>query len=89
MIAYAIANRHRISRLALLVIVGVLESLVEATPNRIGHTYLRSLQNTLHPTGWEQGKDSPYFLYTDLAADDVHNLKLWEWLLKRNDGRRV
>jgi hypothetical protein len=43
MIQFAVWNAQRISRLALAVLVGVLESLINATPDRIGHTYLRSL----------------------------------------------
>jgi hypothetical protein len=50
MIEYAQRSHKRISRLALAVVVGVLKSLVEATPTRIGHTYLPHLQHTLQPT---------------------------------------
>ncbi|KAL3916442.1 MAG: hypothetical protein SGARI_007956, partial [Bacillariaceae sp.] len=39
------------SRLALAVLGGVLESLAECTPRRIGHTYLRSLHQQIHPSG--------------------------------------
>jgi hypothetical protein len=61
MIEYAQRNHKRISRLAHAVVVGVLESLVEATPTRISHTYLRHLQNTLHPLGWD-GVELPVLL---------------------------
>ena len=85
---YGRANQRRISRLALAVIVGVLESLVEATPTRIGHTYLRHLQGTLHPEGWV-GDDLSYFSYASLSEADVHELDLWSWLLLHNHGRRA
>jgi hypothetical protein len=49
MLDFAQCHRRRLSRLALAVIVGVLESLVEATPSRTGHTYLRNVQEILHP----------------------------------------
>jgi hypothetical protein len=82
---YGREHQGRISRLALSVIVGVLESLVKATPTRIGHTYLRQLQATLHPVGWE-GDDLSYFSYTHLSTADVHELNLWTWLLQHNHG---
>jgi hypothetical protein len=88
MIAYTLAHHDQLSCLALSVVVGVLESLVEATPTRIGHTYLCSLQSTLHPKDWN-GDDLPYFSFTALSSDNVHNLNLWTWLLRRNDGHRV
>ena len=42
-------NDQLVSRLGLSVVVGTLESLAEATPARLGHTYLRHLYNLLHP----------------------------------------
>jgi hypothetical protein len=82
---YGPEHQGRISCLALSMIVGVLESLVEATPTQIGHTNLRHLQATLHPEGWE-GDNLSYFSYTHLSMADVHELDLWTWLLhlKRN-----
>jgi hypothetical protein len=42
----------RWSRLSLAVAAGILESMVEATPRRIGHTYLRGrLHSLIHPEG--------------------------------------
>jgi hypothetical protein len=43
MTVYACQQKDKISRLALSIVVGVLESLAKVTPTRIGHTYLRSL----------------------------------------------
>jgi hypothetical protein len=68
-----------------IILLGVLESLVEATLTRIGHTYLHSLQATLHPSGWDED-DLPYFSFAQLYNEDIHNLNLWQWLLKRNSG---
>ena len=45
-------NDQLVSRLGLSVVVGTLESLAEATPARLGHTYLRQLYNLLHPPEW-------------------------------------
>jgi hypothetical protein len=85
---YGRAHHWRISRLALAVIMGVLESLVEAIPTRIGHTYLRHLQGTLHPERWA-GDDLSYFSYASLSEADLHELDLWSWLLLHNHGRRA
>ncbi len=83
---YAIDHRGRLSRLALAVIVGVLESLVEATPSRLGHTYLRNLQETLHPTGWD-GQDLPYYSFASVSNKDFDGLTTnWLWLLDLNPG---
>jgi hypothetical protein len=83
---YAIDHRGRLSRLALAVIVGVLESLVEATPSRLGHSYLRNLQETLHRKGWD-GLDLPYYSFAPLNDKDVDGLTNWLWLLNLNPGR--
>jgi hypothetical protein len=40
---------RRWSRLSLAVAAGVLESLIEATAKRIGHTYLRRFHSVVHP----------------------------------------
>jgi hypothetical protein len=80
MTVYVCRQKDKISLLALSVVGGVLESLVEATPTRIGHTYLRSLQETLHPLGWDED-DLPYFSFAKLSDEDIHNLGLWQWLL--------
>jgi hypothetical protein len=60
MIDYVLAQHKPISRLSLAVVVGVLESMVEATPSRVGHTYLRHLHTILHPADWD-GNDLSYF----------------------------
>jgi hypothetical protein len=49
LIEYAIDNQDYISRLCLAVVKGVLESEVDTTSARSGHTHLRSLESTLHP----------------------------------------
>jgi hypothetical protein len=42
LIDYVLKRRAKVSRLSTAVVTGVLKSLTEATPARIGHTYLRS-----------------------------------------------
>ncbi|HEY9814960.1 MAG TPA: hypothetical protein V6D20_04030, partial [Candidatus Obscuribacterales bacterium] len=39
---------HHLSRLSLAVVTGVLQSIVEATPQRIGQNHLRALYDDLH-----------------------------------------
>jgi hypothetical protein len=73
-------HRTRISRLCLAVLIGVLESLVDATPPRLGHTYLRSLQDTIHPEGWDEA-DLPYFSFASLMSGNLRELNLWRQML--------
>jgi len=42
--------KRELSRLGLSVVAGTLESLSDATPSRIGHTYLRRYHSVVHPT---------------------------------------
>jgi hypothetical protein len=70
------------------VVVGVLESLTEATEARIGRMYLHHLQRTVHPADWD-GEDLPYYSFTQLTANNMRELDMWEWLLQRNDGRKA
>jgi hypothetical protein len=85
---YSREHRGWISCLALSVIVGVLESLVKATPTQIGHLYLKHLQETLHPVGWE-GDNLSNFSCTHFSMAAVHELDLWTWLLQHNQGRQA
>jgi hypothetical protein len=73
MIEFALLYHTHLSRLGLAVVVGVLKSLVEATPSRMGHTHLRNVQEILHPPGWD-GTDLPYYSFaelTDLVCKDL------------------
>jgi hypothetical protein len=88
MIDYVGRHQEKVSRLVLAVVVGVLESLVEATPSRIGHTYLRHLQEDLHPPEWE-GEDLPYFSFVALTPPALEDLDFWKWLLDLDVGRRA
>jgi hypothetical protein len=85
---YVLKRRLKVLRLSISVVVGILESLTEATPSRIGHTYLRSMQETLHPKDWK-GDDLPYFSFAALSDENVRDLELWQWLLRGNDGRKA
>ena len=48
MIDFVLGTPHRLSTLGLTVLTGTLEALADATPSRIGHTYLRSLHQLIH-----------------------------------------
>jgi hypothetical protein len=88
MIDFVLTQHKRTSRLSLVVVVGVLESIVEATPSRVGHTYLWHLHTILHPAGWD-GNDLPYFSFTSLDERSIQDLTLWKRLLNLNKGRRA
>jgi hypothetical protein len=75
MIDFSLNHRSKLSRLGLAVVVGVLESMVDATPSRIGHTYLRNVQETLHPKGWD-GIDLPYYSFAELRDIDCKDLEM-------------
>jgi hypothetical protein len=51
----ALGNRP-LSRLALAVVVGLLQSLVDAAPQRIGQTYLRRVYDDLHALQTRTGR---------------------------------
>jgi hypothetical protein len=57
------------------VVVGVLESITEATEARIGHTYLHNLQRSVHPLDWI-GEDLPYYSFTRLDNDNLRELDM-------------
>jgi hypothetical protein len=64
------------SRLSLAVAAGVLQSLVEATPLRLGHTYLRRFHGVVRPEGLGTGA-APYYTTTTLPLEVKEDLKWW------------
>jgi hypothetical protein len=84
LVDYALDHRAKLSRLYFAVIKGVLESEVDATPSRSGHTHLRSLEHPLHPSGWE---GLPYYSFAVLSQADVDNLLWWRRVLQANHGQ--
>lgn len=89
MIDYVQRNPQRAwSRLALSVLAGVLESLSECTPQRIGHTHLRSLHSLVHPEGVEGGLEA--YLSTTTVDDQIlSDLEWWRVHLQEGGGRVV
>lgn len=76
------------SRLSLAVAVGVLESLTEATPRRLGHTHLKEFHRLVHPPGLGVGA-APYYTTTKLTAEVIEELRWWREYLATSDGRHV
>ena len=75
---------YRFSRLSLSVVAGVLESLTEATPSRLGHTYLRALHTVIHPAGQAT---NAYYSRTTLDSNIRSDLKWWRHVLMTDVGR--
>jgi hypothetical protein len=77
-----------LSRLTLAVVTGLLQSMVEATPQRIGQTFLRRLYDRLHRL--EEGLPNRphgaamYYSRVDLAAEEWLDLEWWENALELN-----
>ena len=86
-LAHSPANRLY-TRMALAVVAGTLESLSEATPARLGHTYLRSLYDAIHPEGAEIG-ERLYHTKTALPPQVHSDLCWWSTLLRHDVSRRV
>jgi hypothetical protein len=74
-----------LSRLTLVVVTGLLQSLVDATPQRIGQMYLRWLYDRLHMLDDPHRKPagpSFYFTCMDLTDYEWLDLAWWESFLE-------
>jgi hypothetical protein len=87
MINYSVSHRSHFSRLGLAVVKGALESQSEATPSRSGHTHLRSLEETLRPSNWDEDYLA-YYSFTSLTDQNVKDLLWYPTTLIRNKGRQ-
>jgi hypothetical protein len=77
---------RKFSRLALSVIAGTLQSLVEATPRNMGHTKLRRFYSAVRPEGLGSGAE-PYYtlaIINDAIRQDLH---WWHACLIEGKGR--
>ncbi len=80
---------NNLSRLSLAVVTGVLQSVVEATPQKIGQGYLRRLYDDLHvleealETGHPQAK---YYTTVNLSDGSLEGLRWWKAFLERREG---
>jgi hypothetical protein len=79
--------RGQLSRLTVSVMNGLLQSLVDATPQRQGQTYLRESYNELHGLGDLYGKA---LFYTSICLSDlvIEDLSWWKGLLNSNPGNK-
>jgi len=92
MVDYLLANRGTpIPRLSLVVVTGILESQVPATPSQLGHTYLRRLYDAI----WASDKDleplasarDRYYFMVDLTVGAWDDLLWWQHHLQHSSGR--
>jgi hypothetical protein len=74
------------SRLSLAVAAGVLQSLVDATPVRLGHTYLRRFHSLVRPPGLGNGL-APYLTTCPISDEVKQDLRWWRQFLLRDSGR--
>eukprot|EP00956_Cyclotella_meneghiniana_P001836 scaffold2011_cov26-Cyclotella_meneghiniana.AAC.6 len=74
------------SRLSLAISTGILQSLVDGTPNRIGNTYLRAQYDDLHPPDAPLGL-AAYCTKTTISPAARKELRWWESFLKSTWGR--
>jgi hypothetical protein len=87
MVDYTLSKpRKEWSRLALSVLSGTLESLAECTPQRIGHTHLRSLHTVIHSDNVAGGLEA-YLSTTQLSPEVISDLRWWRDHLRDGEGR--
>lgn len=72
-----------ISRLVLSVVSGVLESLSEATPARLGHTYLRRVYNLVHEPDQPLGRER-YYTKAAITQHVKDDLQWWKLILEHD-----
>lgn len=80
---------RRLSRLSLAIITGVLQSIVDATPQHIGQSYLRTLYDDLHfleeGATVKVGADK-YFTQAFLSPCSLRALNWWSHHLRHTPG---
>jgi hypothetical protein len=68
------------------VAAGVLQSLVDATPVRLGHTYLRRFHSLVRPPGLGSGL-APYLTTCPITDDVKQDLRWWRQFLLHDKGK--
>ena len=79
---------QKLSILSLAIVSGVLQSLADATPARLGHTYLRRLYDVIHREGAPEGKEK-YYSYSTLPPGILADLEWWKLILTTDMSRVV
>ena len=77
------------SRLALSVLNGVLQSLVDATPTRMGQTYLRPLHDLISEGNIVTDPKCRFYTMTRFTAEAIDGLKWWDEFLAQSISRPV
>ena len=90
MINYILQPHRTLSRLGLSIVIGVLESLVDDTPNKIGSSLMIDLYANLHSSTEEDtsSRDS-YNRPVDLTKASRKALQAWDSLLPAHLGYRI
>jgi hypothetical protein len=78
-------KKERLSRLAVAVGNGFLQSLVEGTPARQGQTYLRKLYDKVHEMEDLRGREM-YYTAIELSEACIEDLFWWKSFLQINPG---
>jgi hypothetical protein len=86
---FVIRQNHRgqLSRLTVSVMSGLLQSLVDGTPQRQGQTYLRAAYTELHGLDELYGK-ALFYTKIHLSSSVLDDLQWWRDLLMTNPGNR-
>ena len=72
-----------VSRLALAVVSGILQSVVDATPQRIGNTFLRNVYDSMHANATLPPSDPDfYYSMTTVSQEAWEDLGWWTQALK-------
>jgi hypothetical protein len=80
------SRKGELSRLTLAVMTGLLQSLVDGTPQRTGQTYLRELYNELH--GLELWGRAMYYTDVVISEKAMADLDWWKAFLQLNSGNQ-
>jgi len=90
MVAHLLSSRDKqVSRLSLVVVTGILESQVSATPARLGHTYLRRMYDAIWastPLDPSLSAKDRYYQMIDLTDGAWADLLWWQDHLRSDSG---
>jgi hypothetical protein len=82
-------SKGEFSRLALSVVNGILQSLVDATPARIGQTYLRPLHDLISEGNTVTDPRNRFYTMTTFTKDAIDGLRWWAAFLEQDNSRPV
>ena len=82
----AVPVSRKWSRLSLAVVASTLEALVDATPQRLGHTHLQALHTLIHPEDLSTGV-AIYYTTTTLCTAILEGLTWCKTYLESGKGR--